>query len=369
MAKKAMKKVAVVEQRVYELSKADDFLAWGPTRLHSSILPFLETGELPPLRFHGAPVFEDQDAETIVNKKGVLCYLLDGEVVDEDHVCGVLLLPPKKGIFSKYSHLLLIDADVDDSDNYSPSLTYLGEKGFPMVSFLCMQQMLGDISDKALLRKLTSGVLELLDFAPECRKDLTKEEKKELNKQKKELNKAGKVFRPILKPPELGFSLMATSATSLDWQWHRSGSTLFKMQDHYYLFGQDEGSYFGVELCEPVKNLAEAYRSLVPTKLRKIIGLLRQGEWFMVPVKEKDVPKSEDCALLGFCPDAIYLPLEQGGKRHCLSTNDLRVGRDGVVYALNPSLEHQDHQNLFAEGWHTFQHNTALKSVSQEGVD
>jgi hypothetical protein len=58
---------------------------------------------------------------------------------------------------------------------------------------------------------------------------------------------------------------------------------------------------------------------------------------------------------------------------------DGRIGKDGRIYAASGTVNHPEHQELrFGKGgsshkeppqWYTFYRNTAVKSVSTQGVD
>ena len=145
----------------------------------------------------------------------------------------------------------------------------------------------------------------------------------------------------------------------------------------YMLFGVDDSAYFGCELPCRAASIDEAFRALTPDHLHGVSGLVRQGEWFMVPVKEKDVPDPKDCVLLfnaradAWEDEVVFLPLDHPDSNcHVIGTTDGRVGRDGKVYALSACLDHQEHGTTDAGSkWVTFEKNTAVRSYSQEGVD
>lgn len=250
---------------------------------------------------------------------------------------------------SRFKNTFLFDADVDDGDfDFISKLGYLNQ---PLTSFNCLARFYGnDQFNNVAITRLESGKLKVIDFTPDKTIPLTNQELKKHQEKKK------------LTPPERGFSIVGKN-------WHRSGAVLFhdKEKNLCILQGQDEGTYFGVELPKFVKTVQEAFDVLVP---EEIAGkeYVRQGEWFMVPVKKSEVPKIDDCAA---CHNQfMYLPLEDStSNKHTISSCDIRVAKNGLIYADYPIVSHNEHESITAKGWNTFYKNTALRSFSQEGVD
>ena len=54
---------------------------------------------------------------------------------------------------------------------------------------------------------------------------------------------------------------------------------------------------------------------------------------------------------------------------HYLIGGEIRVSKDGKVYFRGGYVEHDQHRALNLRTWHTFYKNTAVRSVSVEGVD
>jgi hypothetical protein len=249
--------------------------------------------------------------------------------------------------------ILLLDAD-EKGWRSSEAANLFGKDGHPLVSFNCVGQMFGDRNEA--IKKLTNGQLILLDYTPEERLPLSAEEKKVRKEKRKKLT-----------PPKPGFSYVGTS-------WHRSGSCLFKdtKTEKCYIFGQDEGSYFGCELPKTVKTIAEAFEVLMPEAVRGK-QFQRQGEWFIIAVDEKDVPDMKDCVLQfnteynGNNP--VCLPKDDpNSNEHGIESKDGRVSKDGL-FVNGGSLSHPEHADVEFDGWVTFHRNTAIRSVSQQGVD
>lgn len=256
-----------------------------------------------------------------------------------------------------------------NGDEFVPvSLSIEMRKSNPTTSFECLAQFYNSkrTSDtaKLVIKKLSSGELRVIDFDSDQTIPLTKKERATLK---------SKGVGYLLEP-DRGFSVVGH-------HWHRSGSVLFHdtEKDWYILTGQDEGTFFGVQLCKPAKTVSKAMEDLVPDEAKNK-SYSRQGEWFITSVDKKEVPNFENCAMMfeiphrahssySTAPD-ISLPREtDDSNKHYIHTYDGRVGKNGVVYALDPTLEHDQHEAITRGGWCAFYKNTAVRSFSQEGVD
>ena len=246
--------------------------------------------------------------------------------------------------------LMLVNGD-QNGDN-DPDLSFVDEFSnleMPTTSFACLERF---FKEKEGLKRLCNGKMKVVDYTTDERRPLSEEDKKVMSRKKNN--------RPT--PPEPGFTLVGR-------EWHRSGTVLFQDQERgmCILMGQDEGTYFGVELPKMAKSIGEAFQILIP---KEVVDkpFTRQGEWFMVPIDEKEVPEHADCVACDDC--SIILPLESAdSNHHRVESNDVRIGKDGKVYAYDPQVDHEDHASISGNGWHTFYRNTALRSYSQEGVD
>jgi len=249
--------------------------------------------------------------------------------------------------------LILINAD----DEYA---TFNGHYGlvdwntleFPMVSFSALTHFYGDNIQK-VHSALGKGKLRLLDYTPDERIKYTDKEKRERRKKK-----------PNLTPPKIGFSATRSG-------WHRSGFCLFydESKKICLLSGQDEGSYFIVELPSKVDTIDQAMDVLIPKEAR-VPGTIRQGEWFFVPCKADDVPLLHDTILLIDAIDGVHLPLDDiDSNRHIIETSDGRVGKDGRLYLYDPLVSHDEHETVNFDGWCYVVKNTAVRSYSESGVD
>jgi hypothetical protein len=220
-------------------------------------------------------------------------------------------------------------------------------------------------SRDAFVNRFNKGELSLRDFTPEHRIKMKSGEIAALADPKK---------RKALVPPAPGYSVVGQA-------WHRSGSALVhdNKSDTSYLFGQDEGTYFGVELPSPCYTIANAYKILIPEEARGV-GFIRQGEWFAVQVDAP--PELPDTTLLvskvnnanGVENIDLYLPLDtpESNKHTLMDVEEIRVGKDGQMYVRGGYLDHDQHAAIQfqpEDQWYTFYKNTAVRSVSQEGVD
>lgn len=271
------------------------------------------------------------------------------EAVESGSPPSAILVESKKRP-ARTKRLMLVNGD-QNGDN-EPDLSFVGEFSnleMPTTSFACLERF---FSEKEGLKRLYTGKMKVVDYTTDERRPLSEEDKKVLSRKKNN--------RP--KPPEPGFTLVGR-------EWHRSGTVLLQDQERgmCVLMGQDEGTYFGVELPKMAKSIAEAFQILIPKEVGEK-EFTRQGEWFMVPVDEKEVPEHADCVA---CDDySIILPLESAdSNHHSVNSSDIRIGKDGLVYAYDPDVEHDDHASISGNGWFTFYRNTALRSYSQEGVD
>lgn len=247
-------------------------------------------------------------------------------------------IPKRNKQNASFKQLLLLNGDNSaDIDGYlEPLVDHFSADLFPVTSFACLARF---YKEGEALRRLCRGDLKVVDYT-------TSEFRKSKNKKT---------------PPAPGF-------TWTHGGWHRSGTVLFhdKERKVCILTGQDEGTYFGVELPKLVRTVQEAFQALVPKEVKG--SFQRQGEWFMVEVNDKDVPKLSECLVLSEASIALPIESDDSNRHSCLS-DDIRIAKDGRIYALNPDLSHGEHTSIACSGWATFYKNTAIRSFSQEGVD
>lgn len=265
-----------------------------------------------------------------------------------------------RGVFISNPQIkLILNGDNDRWDGDANEFVHeLIDLKLPTTSFACLNRFYTDKSDEVAVQMLASGQLKIVEYNCDDTKSLSAEDRKVLRRKKNN----------IPKPPEAGYTLIHSGK---GYNWHRSGTVLFQddKKNMTILQGQDEGTYFGVELPTKCKTIKEGYNSLIPSEIRnKKVAYIRQGEWFMVSVAEKDVPKLKDCA--AYSATDMCLPIEnEDSNIHRIEAYDIRVSKNGLIYAKNPEVYHDEHQSISKEGWNTFYKNTALRAFSQEGVD
>lgn len=339
--------------------------------LPASCHDFLTTGKFA-LKFGDCILFEASDTPFVMKDK--IIYPLEDlwngglnsskiqikSAIDsiENSVPAAVLIGLKKEVKRcKYQQFVLVNGDTSDSGD-GPSTSLVDEvNDCPTVSFACLNRF---YKEGEAIKRLAAGKLVVVDFTSDERRNLTAKQLETV----KCMNRARDKTKFKINPPEAGFTIVGN-------EWHRSGTVLFQDKERKMciLMGQDEGTYFGVELPKMAKTVNEAFEVLMP---KEVIGkpYQRQGEWFMVPVSEDVVPDLKDCAIYNDDGESVILPLDHvDSNHHRINATDVRVGKNGQVYAKNPSVDHDDHSEISADGWQTFYRNTAVRAFSQEGVD
>lgn len=336
---------------------------------------FVVTGEYV-LEYNRFPVILDIDSnDLLIIQNGMIRSIGSGNKITQFLTSktnpSAVILPFNKtkltSLTKEFSLPLILNGDIDVIES---GLTLVGEPttehfNFPTISFQCLVQLTelpnNQKSTITVAKWLHDGTLEILDYTPDISRKLNKEELKQLKK--------GTLITPV------GMSFIGRSKS-----FHQSASVLIRdhrYKDTYYLIGQDEEVYFGCELLGCPKTIAEAYEDLIPQEAkgegvqRQGEGVQRQGEWFMVPVKEDKIPDRKDCLLLFDATYRVYLPLDtRDSNEHFIVASEGRVSKEGV-FAKAPELCHIDHASITGKekNWYTFYKNTALRSVSIEGVD
>lgn len=273
-----------------------------------------------------------------------------------DRIIGIILDRPFKG----FAKTLILRGD-----NEFNNLVSGNKLGMPTFSFSALSRMVYNDETKKNVGKVVdsmiSGAIEVLDFTADEKEPLTKAQKKQLTAHRKSTKN---------NPPptgKAGFSIVGN-------EWHKSASFLLRHNANnmgrntsHYIFGQDEGTYFGSVLPVPVKTVDEAFEILIPEEAKEK-KYQRQGEWFIIPVDESEIPSIQDTIAFG----SVVLPLEdEKSNAHTIFTSNdevinVRVSSDGRIYAKDSYLYHNQHDTIYWKGWVTFYRNTALKSVSAE---
>lgn len=282
----------------------------------------------------------------------------DLEYVHDDKDFSAIQVPGEK--------FILINGD-DGVGHFESLSSYFRQdqlENHPTISFACLGQFYGfdeTVAADKISKKIASGELKIIDFSADESIELNSKELKKIEVAKRQ-NQA-------IKPPQKGFTLVGD-------KWHKPAAVVLHdtKKNWCILVGQDEGTYFGVELPKLVKTLAEGFDILMPNDARGK-EFYRQGEWFFIKVPVKTVPEIRDCVgynhRLNEEDVSFKLPIEtEDSNIHSVSCSEFRVAQGGEVYVRNPYVEHNDHSALGTpDGWYIYRKNTALRSYSQEGVD
>lgn len=268
----------------------------------------------------------------------------------------------------KYALHFLSNADDDNNNGPHTPLTMINSQ-MPSVSFECIRRITANENwtQQDAIQRIAEGQIKVVSYQPDHYYDMTPEETNAYKKwSKSRTNKT---------PPkgELGYT---TVYRNKKYVWHRPATVLLRDFDNdwSFLIGMDDGSYFGCRLVDHPKNIEGAFTSLIPKHLRKRTDLKRQGEWFIVPVSENIVPVPERAVEFGdqYRDYCVYLQRDDPKSNlHMLNANEGYVDFRGRVFARDGSLEHSgdQHPTITFKGWHTFEKNTAIASVSVDGVD
>lgn len=365
---------------------------------NSSVVAFVKKGILPELHDNGIPsfYFGVRPLASPLSSLGISdgIFFDSGDafpsvsIKDMKYQPPVGVIPasgPRKTKESRESENLVI---MNGDENYNGLVPLF--PGFPTVSFHCLRRLTRslpedkkppkwNLSDKEIdcqfeiARMFVEDNLQLKDWVPDSTIPLKASEKKQMIKYINSYSKVNKNGKPIIAPvPPVGYSYVSPN-------WHRAATVLiYNVEDDCsYLIGQDEDTYFGVELvCNP-STIEEAFVSLMPTNIRKIKGVKRQGEWFAVPVSKEQLPSANNCSIF----NDIILPREDDNSNsHTLCDGRFSYGEDvmtgfisndGRIFSYGGELNHPEHATLHLDSkiWYTFVKNTAKRSVSIAGVD
>ena len=246
----------------------------------------------------------------------------------------------------------------------------------PCVSFDCLANLIAGKVTTSMESLLAKTKLKIVDSTLQERKPANAN----LNNSYKSANKTSafrfNIWAAKQTPPSPGFSLIDNGERDGSLTWHKSPTVLISTGKKTFLMGQDEGTYFGCILADNPKSIEAAYTSLMPKNARGVKGVLRQGEWFAIPVKnQKDIPSEFSKEIIFRTNDAIdetmIFGLEDESSNRHVFDGELIVTKDGQYFARNFSIAHDEHATLSGENdvWYTFARNTALNSFSAERVD
>lgn len=285
-------------------------------------------------------------------------------MLDNDCLPGALLI----------GNDLLINADEDVSGLEFVGSSYYESK--PCVSFNCLANLIEDkviTSSSAREKILSKAKIEIVAFSLAETRKITKSLQTALTAARKSSNFRFLAWGAKQNPPAPGFSLVDGSPA----KWHKSATVLIRNGKRTFLMGQDEGTYFGCILADNPSSIDDAYTSLMPKEARGVKGVLRQGEWFAIPVSnQKSVPNQ-------FSPETIFwsdinnddtslcFGIEDDSSNHHHFRGEVIITKDGRYFARDFSIEHDEHASMRGENgiWYTFARNTAKASYSAERVD
>lgn len=375
-------------KRAKEVREGDNY---SPDDYHDSskLEAYLKTGELSPVVVGDSPIFFVQETWSSSDTMGVVA-ILDGVIIPVYGGLDLLAIDPKKIKANKsdtprgvivpterrtedtkgYKHIALLNGDED----YNEINEQTGIDSQPTISLECLMHFYEDAIKSSVGSKspehqlcdlLASGTIQVVDYTSDDTRQYSKPDRAVFNK----INKLRQDGKPVTikmpAPPEPGFS-------DVGGEWHRAATVLFydTRTKNSIIIGQDEGTYFGCEIKGHPASIEDAYVALAPEGAHDVAGVVRQGEWFAVPIEEDEVPKMEEAIALS--ASDITLPIDDPeSNQHHISSNDIRVGKDGIIYALDPNVEHSagEHEAIAGDGWCKFLRNTALRSFSVAGVD
>jgi len=302
-----------------------------------------------------------------------------------------------------YSLLINADQDSPDMNVYAANNDLLGRISGATVSFNCIGRFFDSKEGndgyegfvEAALDALSDGGLTLLDYTNDSEKVAPKEAVTYFNSHNEadeNFSWASRMRQLVLKFPGAvkdGYSFVSGGANGHEndpIRLHRCGYCLFALSNgNRVIFGQDEGTYFGSEFPGEATTVTQALKELKPLEIRNTTGLMRQGEWFLEPVAADDVPHTPQTIAMDLSDakvgedEGVILPKDSpdSADHRIESSDQVVVGKDGFVYALNPTLTHMhvdsgdsDHAPVtYSDGWVRFLRNTATRSFSVKGVD
>ncbi len=281
----------------------------------------------------------------------------------------------------------ILNADTGDFENLCGIKQF---QNYPQISFSCVAKLFDKtLRDKDQINMLhvkkhihKLNILQLVDYNCEQIKQLTDADRKLINRKK---------HNNII--AQAGYSLILRENRYI---FHQAPTVVFKIhignyryilqnqleldkyisqQDLFIIFGQDEGTYFVSAFIPDIQitSVADAFVALIPTEIRNRKDIRRQGEWFIVPVEEHEVPTIQESMCLA---NNIKLPIvNKNSNFHSINSDsydcqEIIISRENnKIYAKNAYLEHDEHATVEIKDWATFMHNTEVFSFSMHGVD
>lgn len=311
------------------------------------------------MRTERPKVFRIDGDDYAITKSGIVYFgtVTDSGIPDGEPQGAVFdgknLPPATQKLVKGFKFLVMPSADQDTvSDRLESAISDKDKSrhGIPSISYACLAQLHDGSDDhEGAMLAVAKGSIVVLDFLPDSTIPYTAAEKKLDPRQRK--------------APMPGYSEASNG-------WHRAATILLmRTRDKArYIVGFDDGQYFGCELKGKPNTVDEAFKDLVPAVAHNKPGVDRQGEWFIVPVAERAVPKNVPSFT------GLTLPKEdRDSNSHEVVADDGEIRVSGMrIYARNFEIEHDQHPAIrgrLSEQWYEIVRNTAVQSVSTEGVD
>lgn len=161
---------------------------------------------------------------------------------------------------------------------------------------------------------------------------------------------------------------------------HFTGASLFSVDDRLFLFDIDQREIkhkifnaFLVELKVPAKTIAEAYQTLKPKAVvdaeKKGLEVLRQGEWFFIPVKGNYETVMRTIRGWNGSKDKVEpmpVDLKAGNNRPNKAAKHAKEGK--TVYVTGKVTHSgREHADLLLKGWYEPVANTSVQSFTLVG--
>lgn len=165
----------------------------------------------------------------------------------------------------------------------------------------------------------------------------------------------------------------------IDVKVHFTGASLFQVESKLFLFDIDQREIkhkifnaFLVELIKPVKTIEDAYQSLKPQEVvdaeKNGLKVIRQGEWFFIPVKGEFEPVMHNPRWGNDKGKLVAMPLElrAGQNRPNRVTQHAKRGNETLVTG-QATHSGREHAALNLKGWFKAVPNTSVQSFTITG--
>jgi hypothetical protein len=158
---------------------------------------------------------------------------------------------------------------------------------------------------------------------------------------------------------------------------HFTGASLYEVEGKQFLFDVDRREVehkilnpFLVELTTKVRTISEAYDSLMPSEVKDAIKegktVLRQGEWFFIPVEGEFQAKTVKNQWSGK-EEKQRAELKAGPNRPNYATNMHESVTLGLLVSGKVSHSGREHADLNLNGWYKPVVNTSIRSFTITG--